>query len=452
MGTGLLKEPRTLIACVLVTNVCYGLIPLAAVPLFEDWPDVMLLLVLARFTVAGGILACIAAMQFLLARRAGRSEIVRPSFFQATTSDMATYLKSKNKSAHDLPRLAYIAILAFFGVTVNSSTYLVALDQLSIVFVLVVLPGVAMLLVTGYNMATGRERTGLFKGTYVFLMILALGITFLATGEALAFNATLEGILSLMLNVASLFILFVYVGRDGYAPEEKIWKKDPRGNYKLQRTLVKVSTYMLLGGAFTVPVAAAGLAFPGSHLNAISVAFWTYLPRLGEFLLDPRVIALVVACTVAPNLLLFIASTFWDAENSLRLEAWTSTLNLVDPITGTVASVLAGLERVDLVLMTITVIVLAVAILLRLVHERETKINAVIFLKVRLGSKRDVYKFLSMQPDVRKFYVITGAADILIKATFGSVKEFHEFVARVGLHEEIKVKFDMTAFVKDVVA
>ncbi|MHA1372583.1 MAG: hypothetical protein ACTSRA_23040, partial [Promethearchaeota archaeon] len=244
--------------------------------------------------------------------------------------------------------------------------------------------------------------------------------------------------------------LFIYMSRDNYHPDEEIWKRERRDNYLLVRTLIKLGLFMLFGAFSIFIFIPIGLLQPGSYLNRLSVAFLRQFELFWVILFDIRMIALILLCTVLAFLLLFIPSTFWDTESTLSLDQWNSILYLLDPIFGTSITLILGFEKAKTFLMVITLIILSVAILLRFVHEKESKVNVLIFLDVRFGKQREILKYLSTLPEIRKHYWITGIADIMIKATFGSIGEFYKFLTNLGINENIKIKYDYISFVTKI--
>jgi hypothetical protein len=351
-----------------------------------------------------------------------------------------------------MPRLGFIFILAFFGVTLNVSTYFIGLRQLPLTAMLLGAPGGFIILAAFYNVAKGKEKLSLFKAVYIVLMILALVLITLAQqANATTTQPTMVGYIALLLNIISVLIYYVYVGRDSFAAEEKILKRPRSGNYRLMRTMVKLMMFMIFGAVSTVAIVPACMMIPVPYLNALGQGF---LDTVGLFFTGaflPQIVAMIIACTVLPNLLIFLASTWWDSETTLTFESWTSILNVVDPMASIMISVIAGLQQVDVLFLALTVVVLVVAILLRFVHERETKINVLIFLKVKHGFLKNVLHFLILFKAIRKFFYVTGKQDIMLKATFGSIREYYQFLSQVALRKEIKVKFDMLSFIDDVI-
>ncbi|MBN2153985.1 MAG: Lrp/AsnC ligand binding domain-containing protein [Candidatus Lokiarchaeota archaeon] len=453
MDASSLKQPRFLIATIIGSNVVWGLIPLFAVPILDAYPDSTLSIVFIRFCFASIVMFAFVAFQAILNTiRKHRPLLGSLAFFQTGWKDLKIYLTSRNRSFMNLPHLSFVFVLGFFGVTLNVTSYFVGLRQLPLTFVLLGAPGGFIILAALYNVAKGKERLSLFKAVYIALMILALVLIVLAQqqGEATV-EPTLVGIVALILNILSVFIYYVYVGRDRFAPEEAILKRPRSGNYRLMRTATKLAAFMAFGALATLAIVPACMVVPIPYLNMLG---WGFVHTVGIFFggaFWPQLLFMVVACTVLPNLLIFLASMWWDPETSLTFEAWTSILNVIDPITSITASVLAGFQRVDTLFLVLTVVVLVIAILLRFIHERETKINALIFLKTRHGTMKEVLQFLVGLKEIRKFFYVTGKPDIMIKATFGSIREYYHFLSRVAVKEAIKIKFDMLSFVGRVI-
>ncbi len=453
MDTRSLRQPRVLITMIITANVAWGLIPIFAVPVLDAYPDAALTLVFIRFFYASIIMFAFVAIQAILnTLRKRRAEPGSLAFFQTGWKDLKLYLGSRNKTFMNLPRLWFIFILAFFGVTLNVSTYFIGMRQLPLTFMLLGAPGGFIILTAMYNVAKGKEKLSMFKAIYIILIFLSLILITLAQEQnATLTEPTMVGIVAFFLNIFSVFVYYVYVGRDSYVPEEKILRRPRSGNYRLMRTTTKLVVFMAFGALATLAIVPVCIVLPIPYLNLIG---WGFVNTIGVFFSGaflPQVIFMILACTVMPNLLIFLASTWWDPETAFTFEAWTSITNVVDPIAGIVTSVLAGLQQVDTLFLALTVVVLCIAILLRFVHERESKINVLIFLKTKHGYLKDVLQFLVGFKEIRKFYYITGKPDFMLKATFGSIREYYHFLSHVAVNKAIKVKFDMLSFVHNVI-
>ncbi len=445
-------QPKYLVFLVAIANVLWGLIPVFVVPVFQLHPDSILIMVFIRFAFSSGIIFSLVLVQAFLneKRKKAHGGNKNLDFFQTGLKDLKAYFTTRNEAFKNSRRLVYIYIVAFFGVTLNVTTYFIGLNELSIVFMIVGAPGGSLLLVSLYDSIQGKERMTLFKGIYLCLMLLALVLSFLAVqGEILSnVSASLIGLVALVLNIISLFVMVTLLSKDSYAAAERIWRKPRTSNYRLMRAMAKMSVYMLFGAVSVFPIAIVGVLVPLGYISRISMAFFEDMVSFFQVSAHPDVIMLIVVCTFVPYLCLFLASSFWDADSSFTYESWSSILSLVDPVFSTTVSVLAGLEKVDYVFFLLTLIVLVLAILLRFVHERESKINALVFITVKHGYSKDVSKFLSGLPEIRRYAFITGDADVLIWATFSSILQYNNFLSKVGTRREIKIKFDWLGFVK----
>lgn len=433
----------------MVANLLYGLIPGFVVPVLFMRENSIFMIVFIRFLVAGTILFVFIIIQLLIGNRHGK--VGKDSFFKATAGDIWAYLRSRNARFLNAPRMVYIYILAFFGVGLNVVTYLIGLEKLSINLQLVGGPGGAIIVVSLYNLAKGHERITLFKAIYLFMMFLSLGLVVVATESATSTKATPTGLIALGLNLLSLFILFVYMSRDAPSPDERSWGEQKHSNLALMRLLVKLVLFMVLGAGSILLFAIVGMLVPGTYLHVLSTAFFKQLPDAWWFVIQPHMLGLSIVSTAVAYLCLFLPAAFWDTEHSLSLDQWNSILYLLDPIFGTSISMLLGFEDVDTVLMVVTLAILVVAILLRFVHERESKFNAIIWINITFGKQREVLQMLSRFDEIRKYYWLAGQADAMIKATFGTMREYHRFLAMLGLEKTIKIKFDMLSFVNKVV-
>ncbi|MEX2715828.1 MAG: Lrp/AsnC ligand binding domain-containing protein [Candidatus Sigynarchaeum springense] len=453
MDGSTLKQPRFLIAFIVTSNVVWGLIPIFAVPILDAYPDATLSIVFIRFFFASIIMFAFVAIQAFLnaIRIRHHPESGALAFFQTSWKDLKIYLGSRNKGVMNLPRLCFIFILGFFGVTLNVSTYFIGLRQLPLTFVLLGAPGGFIILTALYNVAKGKEKLSLFKAIYIILIFLSLVLISLAQKQdSTTTEPTIVGIIALLLNIMAMFIYYVYVGRDNFAPEEKILKRPRSGNYRLMRTSIKLVVFMAFGTLATVAIVPACIMLPIHYLNVLGWGFVNTIGVLFSGVFLPNLLSMILVCTVLPNLLIFLASTWWDPETTFMFEAWTSILNTVDPITSITTSVLAGFQQVDALFLALTIIVLVIAILLRFVHERESKINALIFLKTQHGSLKDTLQFLVGLKEIRKFFYITGKPDIMLKTTFGSIREYYHFLSHVATRRTIKIKFDMLSFIEHV--
>ncbi|NMC03955.1 MAG: hypothetical protein GYA24_02025 [Candidatus Lokiarchaeota archaeon] len=453
MDTSSLRQPRVLIVLIIVANMVWGLIPVAAVPVLAAYPDATLAIVFIRFSVSSlFILAFIVIQVILNAVRQHRTSPGSLSFFQTSWGDLKRYLGSRNAGFGNWPRVGSIFLLGFFGVTLNVSTYFIGMRQLPLTFMLLGAPGGFIMLAAMYNVAKGKEKLSLFKAVYITLIFLSLVLIALAQQQNVTtVQPTLIGIIALILNIVSVFIYYVYMGRDKFAPEERILKRPRSGNYRLMRTTIKLVLFMASGALATLAIVPACIAFPVPFLNDLG---WGFIDTIGLFFNGaflPEMFFMILACTVLPNLLVFLASTWWDPETTLTFESWSSILNVVDPMASITTSVIAGLQQVDILFLVLTIIVLIIAVLLRFVHERETKINAVIFIQIKHGALKDVLQFLVGFKDIRKMFYITGRQDLMIKTTFGSIREYYHFLSRIAVNKAIKIKFDMLSFVEKVI-
>lgn len=443
----IIDKTSILIIFLVFSNFLFGTISVFAVPLLRMPGNSILIIVFLRFVGGGIIMLFLVFIQLLLKKYHDNKNGENYSFFQTNWSDLKHYLTSKNARFFNLHRLLYLFLLGFFGITVNVVTYFIGLEELSIVLMLVGSPGGTIIVIAFYN-SKNKEKLTLFKGVYLFMMFFALVITFLATENTLSVKATITGILALFVNIVALFILFVYMGRDSYARVEKIWQKKQGGNYTLMRTLVKLAIFMLFGGVSVLLLLPFGYIFPGSYFTELANGFLEQFAHIWLLLFNPNMIVLILCNTVLAYLLLFVPATFWDVEHSLSLDQWNSILYLLDPITGTTLSVALGYETANIPLLATTLVLLAIAILLRYVHEKESRFSAIIFIDVTFGSQKAMLQHLSTFPEIRKYYWTTGISDMMIKANFGSINEYYSFITQLGIKKEIKIKFDLSSFVK----
>ncbi|MFX0099240.1 MAG: hypothetical protein ACFFCS_06625 [Candidatus Hodarchaeota archaeon] len=442
-----LVQTKFLILSLVIANALFGIIPLFAVPVLNAYEDSILMIVFIRFTFSSLFIFIIICLQvFLNKMRLKRKRAGNLEFFTTGWGDIKKYIASRNDGFFCMHRMLYLFILGFFGVTLNVVTYLIGLEELSIILFLIGTTGGIMIVFSVYSMAKGREKFTLFKGIYIFLMILSLILTISATQKTVSIKATGTGVVALVLNLVALFVLFEFMSRDNYSKKEVVWKKKRKGNYRFMRTLTKLCLFMLFGGMSIIPVALVSIVLPVPYLKGISFAFFNQLAIFWEIAFNPNMLTLIFLCTVITFLLLFIPATFWDVDENLSLAQWNSILYLVDPIIGSVVSAIF-LEAVDNVLLGVTLIMLSLAILLRYVHEKDSKVLVILFIDVKFGKQREILKYLSKFDEIRKYYWTTGIADMMIKATFGSIKDFYAFIAKIGIKEEIKIKFDLISFI-----
>ncbi|MHA1846077.1 MAG: Lrp/AsnC ligand binding domain-containing protein [Promethearchaeota archaeon] len=449
----LIYNTKVLILFTFFSNILFGIIPIFVVPLLNQYPESYFMIVFIRFLFSGLSILFIVIVQVFLkhAREKWGKTSRHHKFFQTSWKDLKFYLFSKNKLFYSKNRVLYLFVLGFFGVTLNVVTYLIGLRELSINLMLIGAPGGIIILVSIYNVIKGVERIGLFKALYLFLMLLSLILVIIATQGVTSTSASIPGVIALLLNLLSLFILFIYMERDSYAREEEIWKKDKNGNYRFMRTLLKLSLFMIFGAISVFLIIPLGFLMPASYFHHVSVVFIDNFKIFWELALDPNMLMLVFSCTLMAFLFLFIPATFWDTEQSLSLDQWNSIMYLLDPIIGSTATTLLGYEKIDITLLVITLVILAVAILLRFVHERESKLNAIIYIDIINGRQKQVLSYLSEMHNIRKYYLITGQADFMIKATFGSFSEYHQFIAKLGLNKDIKIRYNLISFINKII-
>ncbi|HME55238.1 MAG TPA: hypothetical protein VKM55_23725 [Candidatus Lokiarchaeia archaeon] len=458
-----LKQPKYAVSFIILANIFWGIIPLFAIPIFRGADPVIsgatnefasLIVVFIRFLFAGVIMLSIVVFQLICnSARSRQKEPGKLEYFQTSWQDIKKYLFSRNKNFYNAHRLWYIFIIALFGVTLNVATYFIGLNELPVAILLMGSPGGFIILVSVYDVAKGKEKLSYFNAIYIFLLFLSLILIVIAQeggSEDLSKKDLTIGFICLLLNIVCLFINFAYMGRDTYAQSETIVRKSRAGNYRMMRTLTKLTVYFLFGALGTIIAVPICLILPIPYLNELGTEFVT---RIGFFftgLYFWQLAVLVVVCTVGPNLCVFLASAWWDNESQFTFQSWNSILSLIDNMTSIIVSFLAGFSKVDPLFLTLTVIVLGVAILLRFVHEREAKINAIIYLKIKEGTLKSTLQFLHNIHEIRKFFYITGRADILVKATFGSTREFYTFLTRVTYEKDIKIIWDNISFVEDI--
>lgn len=458
VDTTRLKKPKYSVSFIIFANILWGIIPLFAIPIFQGPPTTnqfaSLIIVFIRFLFAGLIMLGIIVFQLICnSFRAKQKESGKLEYFQTSWQDIKNYLFSRNKNFYNAHRLWYIFILAMFGVTLNVTTYFIGLNELPVAIMLMGAPGGFIILVSIYDVVKGKEKLSYFNAIYIFLLFLSLILIVIAQeggSEDISKKNLAIGFICLFLNIICLFVNFAYMGREGYAQEEKILRKSRAGNYRMMRTLTKLTIYFLFGALGTVIAVPICLVLPIPYLNDLGVEF---VSSFGYFFTGAffwQLVVLVVLCTVGPNLCVFLASSWWDTESQFTFESWNSILSLIDNMTGIIVSFIAGFSKVDPLFLILTVIVLFVAILLRFVHEREAKINAIIYLKIKEGTMKSTLQFLHNIHEIRKFFYITGRADILVKATFGSTREFYTFLTRVTYEKDIKIMWDNISFVEDI--
>ncbi|HME53159.1 MAG TPA: hypothetical protein VKM55_13135 [Candidatus Lokiarchaeia archaeon] len=458
------KQPKYLISFIIIANVLWGLIILFALPIFQG-PDpyapttstneyASLIIVFIRFLFSGvimlGIIAVQIAFNSIRAKQEGRHQL---SYFQTSWQDIKNYLFARNNSFSNMHRLWYIFILAVFGVTINVATYFIGLNELPVVIMLTGAPSGFIILVSVYDAVKGKEKFTYFNGLYIFLIFLSIILIILAQAEGsenISKKDLAVGLIALFLNIASMFVNFVYVGHDAYADEERILQKPRTGNYRLIRTLTKLTLYFLFGALGTVLSIPICLILPVPYINSLAIEFMT---RFWYFLSGAyfwQLAVLVVACTVMPNLLIFLASAWWDVESQFTFESWNSILLGIENLTSIIAAFLAGYSKVEPLLLLLTIIVLIVAIFLRFVHERDAKINVILYLRSKECSIKSAINIIASLHEIRKFFYITGRADIMIKATFGSTREFYGFLSRISLERNFKILWEDISFVEKI--
>ncbi|MHA1679725.1 MAG: Lrp/AsnC ligand binding domain-containing protein [Promethearchaeota archaeon] len=450
MPPALLKSTRVLILMLVLSNLLFGIIPAFAVPILREFENSIFMIVFIRFLVGGAVISIIVIFQLALNFFRIRADSTRFGYYQASLGDVKRYLFSRNAGFFNARRLVYIFTLGFFGVALNVVTYFIGLEKLSINLQLVGGPGGSIIIFSLYNLVKGKEKITLFKGVYLVLMVLSLIITVIATGDARDLKATGTGIAALAVNLVALFVLFNFTSADKPAAVESLVGKMSDSNIRMIRTLVKLALFMLFGAISIIPFVLFGLMLPGTYLHVLSAAFSSQIPSFIDMLVDPHMLGMCILSTAIAYLLLFLPATFWNTEQALSLNQWNSILYLLDPISGTSISMLLGFEQVDTTLMLITITILITGILLRFVHEHESKINAFIFIDIEFGKQKEVIKSLARFDEIRKYYWTTGQADVILKTTFGSMKEYHEFLAKLALHRTIKIKYDLISFVRRV--
>jgi len=194
------------------------------------------------------------------------------------------------------------------------------------------------------------------------------------------------------------------------------------------RMLTKIGIIFLMSAAFVFPLTGVMLLLPPDSLfQQEAVKFYSQLGSLGVLFLTWQGLFLIFGATVACYLLLFSAEAYWP-RSALPFDTWSSILSIVEPTASVVFGVLILNEAFPPNYLFIVVLLLALSIILRYVHETTNKVIAYIALKVVPQRDKEVIQDLFHIKAIQSIASVVGDYDLVLFIQASNIVAFNKLV------------------------
>ncbi|MHA2429429.1 MAG: EamA family transporter [Promethearchaeota archaeon] len=411
-----------LIINIILANILWSFIPIIVSDLFVEVSIIMVIFL--RFLISGFVLLVLALILVLINNKFTQKKIISIRF-------LFENLLHKNRRFFDIKNILYYLYLGFFGVILNIIFFFLTLKTTSITFTMIGFL-LSVIFIAFYEKGVNFEKFDIFKVLYILILVFSIIILIFvgSTGATLKGKPVmLNGIIYLLIFSISISFLYIVINRDAYSRKEiKIINKNKE--YKIPRFLIKMAISFLLGVVCMIPLAFIIYLLPVEtdltyEVSTFFSQFRILLLILGRW----EIIFLIIFSTIIPYLLIFLANVNWKSEN-LTYSQWSSILNLIDPMGSIIFSVIFVNEYFPYELLIIVIFLLVFTFILRYSHEVKNLVQAVLLLKIKKGSIKEVALRVFKYYGVTSISALIGSHDLLLDVKISSIKDFYILINR----------------------
>jgi len=411
-----------LIINIILANLLWSFIPIIVSDLFVEVSIIMVIFL--RFLISGFLLLILALILVLINNKFTQKKSISIKF-------LFENLFHKNRRFFNIKNISYYLYLGFFGVILNIIFFFLTLKTTSITFTMIGFL-LSVIFIAFYEKGVNFEKFDIFKVLYILILLFSIILLIFvgSTGATLKGKPVmLNGIIYLLIFSISISFLYIVINRDAYSKEEiKLINKNK--DYKIPRFLIKMAMSFLLGVVCMIPLAFIIYLLPVEtdltyEVSTFFSQFRILLLILGRW----EIIFLIIFSTIIPYLLVFIANVNWKSEN-LTYSQWSSILNLIDPMGSIIFSIIFINEYFPHELLIIVIFLLVFTFLLRYSHEVKNLVQAVLLLKIKKGSIKEVAIRVFKYYGVTSISALIGTQDLFLDVKISSIKDFYNLVNR----------------------
>lgn len=425
------------ISYIIIANLLWSFIPIVVLDLFDEIS--VLMVVFLRFFVSGIILLIIAIILVLINNKLTSNPPI-------SLKILFNFIFFKNKEFFRMKNIIYFAIVGFFGIIIHLVSYFLALKLTTISLVMVGFP-ISIIIIAFYEHGVKTEKLDIFKSLYIIILIFSISlIIFVKFQESILFGTEIsfDGLIYIVIFGISLTFYQVAVNRDSYSKKE-VLEINKNRFYKMPRLFIKISLTFLTGIGIMIPSMLIIQIFPiFPALTQEINLFFNQFVDINSILFRWEIIFLIIGATIIPHFLIFWASVKWNPF-TLTFPQWNCILTIIEPIGGLFFGILLLNEFFPIEFFVIVLFLLIIAIMLRYVHEKTSKINAYLLLsRNKVSSKKIVIKLLKIN-GIYGVDSLIGTYDLRINVKTNSISSFHHLVnnklRNLNGIKEIKILF-----------
>jgi drug/metabolite transporter (DMT)-like permease len=406
----------------IIANLLWSFIPIVATGLFDGIS--IITIIILRFLTSGIILFVIAVFIAL----------VNNYFNKDVRIPLKEYifnLRHKNKRFHNIRTYNYYFLIGFFGIILHIIFFFLTLKTTSIPFTMI---GVLLtiIFIVFYEKGVNYEKFDIFRILFILILSFAVIIIILVSFRGAQLSGTpieLSGIIYLILYSITGSFLYISIERDSFSKNE-LRNINKNKYYKIPRALLKMAISFISGVIILIPVLFIILFLPfETDFTQETVNFFNDLLSLNSILFRWEIIYLIVFATIIPYLLIFLANVNWKTT-SLTYSQWSSILGLIDPTSTLIFAVLLSNVYFPQEYLTIVIVFLVIAVVLRYAHEVKNVINAYILLKIKKSSLNTIPIRILKFYGIKEIYSVIGEFDLMVKVQVNSFRDFHYLINR----------------------
>jgi DNA-binding Lrp family transcriptional regulator len=283
-----------------------------------------------------------------------------------------------------------------------------------------------------YEKGVNYEKFDIFRILFILILSFAVIIIILVSFRGAQLSGTpieLSGIIYLILYSITGSFLYISIERDSFSKNE-LRNINKNKYYKIPRALLKMAISFISGVIILIPVLFIILFLPfETDFTQETVNFFNDLLSLNSILFRWEIIYLIVFATIIPYLLIFLANVNWKTT-SLTYSQWSSILGLIDPTSTLIFAVLLSNVYFPQEYLTIVIVFLVIAVVLRYAHEVKNVINAYILLKIKKSSLNTIPIRILKFYGIKEIYSVIGEFDLMVKVQVNSFRDFHYLINR----------------------
>ena len=427
-----IRIPNKLIFNIVIANLLWSFIPIVVKGLFTEIS--ILTVIFLRFLTGGIILFFIAIFLVII------NNFFNPEK-RISLKELFVNLRHKNRRFYDVRTYQYYFLIGFFGIILHIIFYFLSLKTTSIPFTMIGML-LTIIFIAFYEKGVNFERFDVFRILFItmisFAIIIIMFVSF--TGAQLSGNPIkLQGFIYILLYSITGSFLYISIDRDSFSKNEL---RDININkyYKIPRSLFKMSIAFISGVLFLLPILFIINILPFEmDITQETHSFFSDLSSIFLILQRWEIIYLIVFATIIPYLLIFLANVNWNSK-SLTYSQWSSIIGIIDPMNTLIFSVILVGTYFPSQDLAVVIIFLGIAIILRYAHEVRNIVQAVIFLKIKKGSLKNLPIKILKYYGVRKIEPLIGRYDLMLTVKVNSFRDFHYLINRnLKLIEEIEL-------------